>query len=297
MDFEQLAECLEPPGGVQTTLALRDTLPADAPADWRNLAALLALDLDHRGPHGSPVVLGISGGQGAGKTTLSDLLVRALAACGRRGVAMSLDDFYLTRAERQRLARTVHPLLATRGVPGTHDVALALEILDGIREGRPVPVPSFDKATDDRLPAERSRPIEPGVDVVIFEGWCVGAPPQPDAALTDPVNELERREDADGRWRRFVNGALAADYPPLWRRLDVLLYLAVPDMAAVRRWRAGQEQQHPPARRMSPAAIDRFVDHYERLTRWMLTVLPDTADMVGLLDENHALAGFRRRSG
>jgi len=180
-------------------------------------------------------------------------------------------------------------------VPGTHDVALAVSVIDGIRAGRSVGVPVFDKAADDRLPDAGRRLIEPGVDLVVFEGWCVGASAQPPASLAEPVNDLERREDANGRWRRFVNGALASDYPSLWARLDALLYLAVPDMAAVRRWRTEQEQQHPPARRMTPEAVTRFVAHYERLTRWMLATLPDTADMVGFLDENHALSGFRRR--
>lgn len=293
MDFEQLAERFDPAVRVADARRLVHALPPDAPPDWRKLAALLALDAGRR-PDGRAAVLGVSGGQGAGKTTLANLLIRALAVRGRRAVALSLDDFYLPRADRERLGRTVHPLLATRGVPGTHDVALALAVIDGLRDGRPVRVPVFDKAADDRLPADRHRLLEPGVDVVVFEGWCVGVTAQPETALAEPVNDLERREDADGRWRRYVNGCLAADYPPLWERLDALLYLAVPDMAAVRRWRAEQERQHPPARRMSAAAIDRFVDHYERLTRWMLATLPERADMVGLLDQNHALAGFYR---
>jgi len=294
LDFEQLAGRFEARVGMDEARALRDTLPADAPPDWRALAALLALEYGRSGA-AAPLVLGVSGGQGAGKTTLSNLLVGALATQGCRGAALSLDDFYLPKADRERLGRSVHPLLATRGVPGTHDVALAVSVIDGIRAGRPVGVPVFDKAADDRLPEARQRLIEPGVDLVIFEGWCVGASAQPADSLAEPVNDLERREDADGRWRRFVNDALATNYPSLWTRLDVLLYLAVPDMTAVRRWRTEQEAQHPPARRMSPAAVARFVAHYERLTRWMLATLPDTADMVGFLDENHALSGFRRR--
>lgn len=294
MDFERLAECFDLDGGTGQARALCAALPAQAPPDWRSLAALLAVGWVGVGRTGAPRVLGISGGQGAGKTTLADLLVRSLAAQGRRAVALSLDDFYLPKSDRELLGRTVHPLLVTRGVPGTHDVALAVAVIDGLRAGRAVRAPAFDKAADDRQPGA-GRSIGSGIDLVIFEGWCVGALPQPQAALNEPVNDLERQEDGDGRWRRFVNRALTADYPALWQRLDALLYLQVPDLAAVLRWRTEQEQQHPPARRMSPAAITRFVAHYERLTRWMLATLPATADMVGLLDENHGLSAFQRR--
>jgi len=295
LDFERLAERFDPDCRVEEARALRDTLPEDAPPDWRGLAALLALGYGAGRDTDGPLVLGISGGQGAGKTTLTGLLVQALSTLHRRGVALSIDDFYLPKRERLELARIVHPLLATRGVPGTHDVNLAVGVIDAIRTGRTAEVPVFDKAADDRLPVSAHRRIEPGVDLVIFEGWCVGSPPQPESALATPVNDLERQEDPDGRWRQFVNGCLASAYPALWRRLDTLLFLQVPDIPAVVRWRTEQEQQLPPERRMSTAAIARFVAHYERLTRWMLTSLPETADMVGFLDINHGLGDFRRR--
>lgn len=261
-------------------------LPASAPADWRRLAACLAVLLpdEQQGPH----VLGISGGQGAGKSTLAALLVLAATHRGRRPVALSLDDFYLTRSERADLARSVHPLLATRGVPGTHDVALACSVIDGIESGAPCSIPIFDKATDDRQPQVRH--LTGPTDLLILEGWCVGATPQPQTALVPPVNELERVEDADAIWRRYVNDQLAGCYADLWSRLDRLLFLQVPDIAAVIRWRTQQEQAHPEARRMSAAAIERFVAHYERLTRWMMSSVSRRAELVGLLDENHDLA-------
>ncbi len=275
--------------------SLMEGLPADAPAGWRRLAAALAV---RQAPDGRPPprVLGIGGGQGAGKTTLSGLLVAALAGLGRRAVSLSLDDFYLTRTARAALARQEHPLLATRGVPGTHDVGRAISALDAIRAGRPVRIPVFRKAEDDRLPEQESRLVPSGVEVVIFEGWCVGARPQPDSALEEPVNDLERRSDAHGVWRRHVNAALAGDYQALWQRLDELLFLQVPDMAAVVRWRLQQEGQHPAGRRMDRRAVIRFVACYERLTRWMLETLPDEADLVGVLDEDHGLADLRCRA-
>lgn len=276
--FERLATA----SGRDATLEILDALPPSAPADWRQLAAALTVaGGEHRR------IFGISGGQGAGKSTLAALLVAATEALGRRAISLSLDDFYLTHAERQTLARTVHPLLATRGVPGTHDVPLACATLDALMAGESCEVPVFDKSVDDRAPGGRR--VEGPLDLVIFEGWCVGAAPEPESRLAAPVNDLEQTEDAEGVWRRYVNDALTKDYPRLWRLLDSLLYLKVPDMASVIRWRTEQEQAHPPERRMTEAAIARFVAHYERLTLWMHESLPGQADLVGWLDGEHRL--------
>src|SRR5215470_6762608 len=150
-----------------------------------------------------PKLFAIAGAQGSGKSTLARLLTEELVRRNVRAVTCSLDDFYLTRAERERLARTVHPLLITRGVPGTHDVDLCARILTALNADA-VRVPTFDKGLDDR--AERHAwPVAGPVDVVVFEGWCLGARPEAPAALRNPVNALERDEDRDQRWRTFVN--------------------------------------------------------------------------------------------
>ncbi len=277
--FDRLATV----SGREAVQDLLTQLPASAPADWRQLAAALAVAWT-----GQRQSFGISGGQGAGKSTLAALLVSAAEALGRRAVSLSLDDFYLTRAERERLGAEVHPLLATRGVPGTHDVALACKTLDALLAGEPCELPVFDKSIDDR--ASAGRRIEAPPDLIVFEGWCVGAPPEPGARLETPVNALERLEDPAGIWRGHVNDALSRAYPALWQRLRSLLFLQVPDMGAVIRWRTEQEQAHPPERRMSAAAIERFVAHYERLTLWMRESMPGRADLVGRLDADHALA-------
>jgi D-glycerate 3-kinase len=291
MTLEELLERADELGRLADAGAIRDGLPREAPEDWRNLAALLALRMDDQRRTGT--VLGISGGQGAGKTTLSRLLVDALAAVGLQAVALSLDDFYLTRAERMRLAQDVHPLLATRGVPGTHDAALAAAVIGTLKSGGKSRCPRFDKAADDRAPDGPT--VGPGVDVVLFEGWCVGVPPQSLDALAKPLNELERVDDPDGRWRRYVNDRLTRDYPALWGLVDELVYLDVPDMQAVIRWRTEQEGQHAPGRRMDAAQLNRFVAHYERLTLWMAQVLPEIAQLVVFLDKNHGMADLRIR--
>jgi len=264
-------------------LIAAEGLPADyrtvVEQHWRPLADRIAdLWLD-----GRPRVVGINGAQGSGKTTLCRFLEALLVEHNLRTVTLSLDDLYLTRPERLALAAHEHPLFATRGVPGTHDVALGEVILDDLLAGRTAALPRFDKAVDDRAAVRRM--IEPPVDVVLFEGWCAGAVPQPATALREPVNALERDEDPDGAWRREVNRRLATDYAELFARIDLLVMLEVEGFEAVRANRKLQEDKlaasNPGgAAIMDDAALDRFLMHYERLTRWMLAEMPGRAEVV-----------------
>jgi len=230
-----------------------------------------------------PLVIGISGAQGSGKTTLVAALARALEGEGIATAALSLDDLYLTRAERLDLAHSVHPLFVTRGVPGTHDLALGLAVLDALARGEPVPLPRFDKGADDRVPAE-GWPLAPaGTRVVLLEGWCLGARAQDPAALADPINTLEADEDPAGVWRSYANSALAGAYQDLWARVDFTVLLAAPGWEVVAAWREQQEAElraTGAARAMDAAAVQRFIQHYERLTRWILAEMPLRADLV-----------------
>lgn len=230
---------------------------------------------------------GISAPQGSGKSTLAAQLAGAAAERGLRLASVSIDDFYLDHDARQALAREVHPLLATRGPPGTHDVALACDTLDALRAGRQAVLPRFDKAADRRLPRAHW-PVLENVDLVVFEGWFLGTPPQQDAELADPINALERNEDPDGIWRRWCNDALGRHYPPLWQRIDRLLFLQPPDFSVVPGWRWQQEQalrRADPARPgMDRAGIERFVCHFERVSRHGLRRLPGIADVTVPLD-------------
>ncbi|MEZ5557215.1 MAG: hypothetical protein R3E86_01520 [Pseudomonadales bacterium] len=270
------------------------------PEDWRWLAAALALYLEPRlnsGP--GPLVVGIGGGQGAGKSTLARLLVEALCALGRRAATASIDDFYLTRAGRLALAASVHPLLATRGVPGTHDLALLQTTLDALAREGTVRLPRFDKGADDRSPSAAWPEVEAPLEVFVLEGWCLGAQAAPAARLREPINALEAEEDRDGAWRRYVNAALAGPYAELWQRVDFWVFLAVPDLAAVRRWRAEQEQALPPPQRMGDAALARFIAHYQRITEQMLgrwARADSPADLLVTLDESHRAVALQLRA-
>lgn len=237
-------------------------------------------------------VVGIGGGQGAGKSTLAAQLVTELCARGARAAQLSLDDFYLTRAQRSMLARDVHPLLATRGVPGSHDIdGLARAVEDLQRPGR-VRVPQFDKGADDRM--KEVRVIEGDCRMVVVEGWCIGARPQPGADLVVPVNGLEANEDSVAIWRGWVNLQLAA-YQRLNDLIDYLVFLDVGDMHRVLAFRAQQEADLEPGRRMAPAALKRFIAHYERITAWMRADVPARADLTVELGDAHQVRGLRLR--
>jgi D-glycerate 3-kinase len=249
---------------------------------WRPLSEDIA-ERSAENPAGTPLIVGINGAQGAGKSTLCKFLEVLLVEHNQRGITVSLDDLYLTRAERLQAAEDHHPLFLTRGVPGTHDVALGQDIFDALQAGRPVTLPRFDKAADDRAPVGEL--VEPPIDVILFEGWFVGAVPQGAAALREPVNRLEAEEDPDGVWRREVNRRLATDYAELFARIDLLVMLKVPDFAAVRRNRALQEDKlrarNPGAPGlMDAAALKRFLDQDERLTLHMFAEMPARADVL-----------------
>jgi D-glycerate 3-kinase len=238
-------------------------------------------------PRPTPV-LAIAGLQGSGKSTLAAQVAGLAEKRGLRVAVLSLDDFYLGREQRRRLAREVHPLLATRGPPGTHDLGLALETMENLRAGRATRLPRFDKLADDRLPAARWPTSEQRCDFVLLEGWFLKTPPQDSSDLIQPLNALERDEDSDGSWRQWCNAALADDYPRLWRTIDALWFLQGPGFELVPEWRWQQEQMlqaaEPARAAMTRAQIGRFVQFFERVSRQALRTLPAIAERTVRLD-------------
>ena len=255
----------------------------------------------------STVIIGINGTQGSGKSTLADYLCTVLE--GRiheehklRTVSLSLDDFYMTRAERQALASEVHPLFKTRGVPGTHDIALTLKTIDGLMDSTTeTMVPRFDKSTDDRYPESQCDLISGKVDVIIFEGWCVGCKAQPKESLLEPVNNLERELDPNGVWRNYFNRALSSDYQTLFERLDKLIMLRAPSFNTVFNWRLEQEQKliarlgetgGDRSGIMSKEQIARFIAHYQRITEYSLEEMPSRTDHLFQLDDKRQIIEY-----
>ena len=246
---------------------------------------------------GGPFLLGINGAQGTGKSTFSKLLSLLMQQDQIQVCCLSLDDFYLTKQTRLELAKTVHPLLATRGVPGTHDIPLLRECFSRLLDsnGREtVPIPKFDKAIDDRIAEAEFRAQQLPVDLVILEGWCVGACSTDVVALSKPLNQLETEHDPDGNWRIFVNDCLREDYEPLFAQLDALLVLQAPSFEQVFEWRGLQEQKlkqnsSNKSAIMHEVELQRFIQHYERITRRCLEQLPERADVLFQMDKSHRI--------
>lgn len=243
----------------------------------------LATQISRKAASRKPLIVGINGAQGSGKTTLCKFLEVLLKQRSLRAVTLALDDLYLTHAERLQLAAEVHPLFATRGVPGTHAVAMAFGIIEDVLAGRTFEIPRFDKSYDDRS-NEVTRITGP-VDVLLFEGWCVGATPQEPDQLKRPINVLEAEEDPDAIWRTLVNHWLGEDYKRLFSLIDMLVMLKVEHFDAVLENRMLQEQKLAELSPLGGALMGedeliRFVSHYERLTRHMLKEMPERADIL-----------------
>ncbi len=252
---------------------------------------------------GTPLIVGLCGAQASGKSTATAQLAEHFTREGLRVGTLSLDDLYLGRTVRAGLAEQVHPLFATRGPPGTHDTAIGIATLDAVKAGRSVMLPRFDKRADEPLSSRDWPLLEGTCDLLLFEGWCVGAKPVPHDQLVQPANDLERVDDPDGIWRSHWNTHLAGETAALFGRIDRLAYLRPPSFEVVHQWRCEQEhgyQAQDGAQRAAAAMTDeqvaRFIAHYERLTRWIMEEMPGRADVTIQLDEARSPVSVSERA-
>jgi len=255
---------------------------------------------------GRTLIIGINGAPGAGKTTLVRLLTLILeSGLSKRVLNFSIDDLYYSHEERQSLARQVHPLMATRGLPGTHDVSTGIRLLEQCRSGSKVRtnIPVFDKATDNPKPKEQWRSKQLPVDIVLFEGWFVSARAESEDELIDPVNRLEAEEDKEGIWRRYVNQHLRQEYQQLFGLIDVLIMMKVPSTDCVIQWRILQEEKlaaSMPVGRSAPALMDkeqieRFILQDERIMRHQSLEMPERADVILEVGDDHQIDDIKIR--
>lgn len=237
--------------------------------------------------------VGINGCQGSGKSTLTDFISNYLITEYQLNVVvMSLDDFYLTREKRNQLAHEIHPLLATRGVPGTHDVIALEHTITQLKEKKTgFSIPRFNKATDEPFPEEQWIKIEKPIDIILLEGWCWGVKPQTAAQLTSAINELELQHDADGVWRSYVNDQLIKAYVPLYKQMDFWLALQAPSFDCVYKWRLEQEQKLQArnidlanSKIMTPEEILNFTQYFQRLSVQSCNTVSQSADAILYLD-------------
>ncbi|MBO4331972.1 MAG: hypothetical protein J5875_02280 [Paludibacteraceae bacterium] len=277
-------------------LMLGEELLEDLDRVYLPLAEMASVGLDTTNMQ----IIGVNGAQGAGKTTFCALMKLVLEeAYGLKVLSLSIDDLYLSRNDREKLAQTVHPLFVTRGVPGTHYVKKGIDLFNTLANATPTDttiIPRFNKAVDDVYPEKECDHFVGRPDVILFDGWFMGATEQPLADLLQPVNELEEKEDKDAVWRTYVNLQLKTEYSRLFDCLNLLVMLQVPSFEKVYEWRALQEEKlristkgQDHLRIMDNEELRRFISHYERLTRWMLKEMPGRADVLFTVNDDHRI--------
>ncbi len=286
----------------QLSLLMSHNIPEDSAMKllpWYNKLADLLIN-SYRARNGGEKVnvnrmlAAVAGSQGSGKSTLTAVLPSIIEQkSGLRAESFSLDDVYKSRAERGLMAENIHPLFITRGVPGTHNLVLALKTIDAIFSGKGK-IPVFDKSSDNPFPESEWRLIKQPADIVIVEGWCMGCPPIIDDELKIPVNELEALEDENCIWRNEINRQLKSEYSEFFGRFDFTAFLQAPGFEAVYSWRNLQEEKLRIARPDSPGLMNanelkRFIRHFERITRQMLIHMPKIADAVLKLNDDHEI--------
>jgi D-glycerate 3-kinase len=246
-----------------------------------------------------PLMIGLAGGQGSGKTTISSILTLILQKYFKLNVfKISIDDFYKTRKDRKLLSKNKHPLLMTRGVPGTHDVDLMLKFFKKVKSKsfKNLEVPRFNKAIDDRCKKSLWYKLKSKPDVVIFEGWCVGARAQTNNQLKKPINSLERVYDQGIKWRSHVNNQLKTGYKTLFKQLDGLLYLKAKNFNILRNWRLKQERKlwvqtknKKNLKIMSSGDVINFMQTYQRITQQMFKDALKSSSIIMNLNSNHQI--------
>ena len=245
-------------------------------------------------------VIGLTGGQGSGKSTISKILKIILKeAYNLNTVVFSIDDFYKTLKERKKMSKQVSSLFKTRGVPGTHDTKLLYKCLKKLKDTKfsKISIPLFDKSNDNRLSKKKWQKILRKPNIIIFEGWCVGVSPQKKKDLLVPINELEKEKDKNKIWRKRVNQELKNEYKKVFSLIDLLLFLKVPSFKYVFKWRLLQEKKLRLIKRgkkiMNDNEVKNFIMYYERLTRHMLKNFYKKADTIITIDKKHRLKSIK----
>ena len=245
-------------------------------------------------------IIGLTGGQGTGKSTISNILKIILKEAYKlETIIFSIDDFYKTLNERKKISKKINKLFITRGVPGTHDTKMLFQCINNLKKNnfKKMIIPKFDKSIDDRCTKNKWLKVKKKPNIVIFEGWCVGATAQKNKDLNFPVNKLEKQRDNKRIWRQKVNSELKKDYNKIFNLIDKLIFLKVPSFKYVFRWRLLQEKKlritSKGNKTMNDNQIKTFVMYYERITKHMLKTLPKTADTVISIDEKHRLKSIK----
>ena len=245
-------------------------------------------------------VIGLTGGQGAGKSTISNILKIILKkAYNLETVIFSIDDFYKTFRERNEMSKRINSLFLTRGVPGTHDTKMLFQCIKNLKDTKfkMMTIPKFDKSIDNRSPKNKWLKVKKKPNIVIFEGWCVGAMAQKNKDLNLPINKLEKQSDKKKIWRQKVNSELKKNYKKVFNLIDKLIFLKVPSFKYVFKWRLLQEKKlritSKGNKTMTDEQIKNFIMYYERITKHMLRTLPKKSDIIIRIDKSHRLKSIK----
>jgi len=254
-----------------------------------------------------PYFVGLAGGQGTGKTTSSSLIEIILTKYFKLKVfRISIDDFYKTRKERISLSKRVHPMLLTRGVPGTHDINMMLKFFKKVKSKKfkRLKLPTFNKAIDDRFNKKYWYDLKTKPDVIIFEGWCVGAKPEGNNTLNKTINLMEKNKDKKRIWRKYVNQQLKSKYKKLYSQLNCLIYLKAKNFSLLQKWRLKQERKllvnskkNSKLKIMNKEDVLSFMQTYQRITQNMFKNMPQYASIIINLNSNHQIktAVYKRK--
>ena len=245
-------------------------------------------------------IIGLSGGQGSGKSTIAQIIKIILKTKYKLNVInFSIDDYYKTSEERVKLSKIYSKLFITRGVPGTHDTKLLMSDIKKLKRKnfKQFSIPKFDKSIDDRMKKKNWIKIKKKPQIIIFEGWCIGARPQNNNSINKPINRLEKYYDVDLTWRKKVNNELKKKYNNIFKLLNILIYLKVPNFKSVLKWRILQEKKlkikSKGKKVMNEFQIKKFIMYYERITKNMMKDLGKNSNIVIRLDQKHRLHSLK----
>ena len=246
-----------------------------------------------------PYFVGLAGGQGTGKTTISSLIEIILIKYFKLKVfRISIDDFYKKRKERIILSKRIHPMLLTRGVPGTHDINMMVSFFRKAKskQFKRLKLPTFNKAIDDRFNKKYWYDLKDKPDVIIFEGWCVGAKSEKSNTLKKNINSMEKAKDHKQIWRKYINQQLKSKYKKLYLQLNCLIYLKAKNFSLLQKWRFKQERKlllkskkNSKLKIMNKKDVLNFMQTYQRITQNMFKNMPKYASIILNLNSNHQI--------
>ena len=236
------------------------------------------------------------GSQGIGKSSFINIISKTIEKFyDKKILLLSLDNYYLSKKQRLLLSKKIHKLLVTRGVPGTHNIKeLVKNVKQFNQEKYPITTPLFDKLIDDRIKLNKT--IKTKCDILFLEGWCCGSSEIPKKFLYKNINNLEKINDPKNQWRNFYNNKLKIEYKKLFKLFDELIFLKTSSFDNVYKWRLKQEKtnqsKNKKLKRMSANEIKVFVQHYEKITKWMIKDLNKKAQIVIQFEKNHKISSI-----